>query len=97
MGLKAAGGNLEFRVAESLSEAMVKPIGLAGRRSIGKRRPVAFTAISVQGKLRNDEHFASDIEDGSIHFTLMVFENTQTLDLVGQRLRVLLGVIFADS
>ena len=97
MGLKAAGGNLEVRVAESLREALVKPIGLDRRCGVGKRRPVAFTKVTVEGKLRNDEDFASDIEDGSIHFTLMVLENTQTLDLVGQRLRVLFRVIFADS
>lgn len=97
MGLKAAGGNLEVRVAESLSEALVKPIGLDRRRGVGKRRPVAFTTVTVEGKLRNDEDFASDIEDGSIHFTLMVLENTQTLDLIGQQLRVLFRVIFADS
>lgn len=95
MGLKATGGNSKARVLESLSEALIKHIGLGGRRGIRKRRPVAFTTVTVEGKLRNDEDFASDIEDGSIHFTLMVLENTQTLDLVGQRLRVLFGVIFA--
>lgn len=97
MGLKAAGGNLEVRVAESLSEVLVKRIGLVRRRGIGKRRPVAFTIVTVEGKLRNDEDFASDIEDGSIHFALMVLENTQTFDLVGQQLRMLFRVIFADS
>ena len=97
MGLKATGGNSKARVLESLSEALIKHIGLGGRRGIRKRRPVAFTTVPVEGKLRNHEEFAFNVDDRSIHFTLIIRENTETRDLVGQRFRVSLGVVFSDS
>lgn len=97
MGLKATGGDPKARVLESLSEALIKHIGLGGRRGIRKRRPVAFTTVPVEGKLRNHEEFAFNVDDRSIHFTLIVRENTETRDLVGQRFRVSLGVVFSDS
>jgi hypothetical protein len=97
VGLKATGGNSKARVLESLSEALIKHIGLGGRRGIRKRRPVAFTTVPVEGKLRNHEEFAFNVDDRSIHFTLIVRENTETRDLVGQRFRVSLGVVFSDS
>jgi len=51
----------------------------------------------VQSKLRNDQQLAADIANRAIHFALLVFENAQMLNLIGERDGVSLVIVFADA
>lgn len=97
MGSKVTGSDLEARVAQSLGEQLIKPIGFGGRRRIRKRWPVTFTAIAVEGKLRNHEERAVNVGDRSIHFALSVIENAQVSNFIGKRLGIRFIVLLADS
>jgi len=97
MRLKLSGSDLETPIAQPLGEKLIKPLGVGGKRGTGKGRPVAFAAVGVQRELRDHEQLAADVGYGPIHFSLIVCENTQVLNLVGKRLRVLFAVFFADA
>src|SRR2546427_817009 len=56
--------------------------------------PAASAAgVAVQRELRYGEHGAAGIEDRSVELALLIVEDTQMRDLLGQRLRVSFRVV----
>ena len=76
---------------------LLQPIGCLRRRRVRKRRPIAFAAVPIQSKLRNQQNFAATVADGAVHLALVVFEDAEIPDLVGERLGVSFVILFADA
>ena len=75
----------------------IQSVGFGRRRGLRKRRPIAFAAVAVKRKLRHHEQLAADFDDGSVHFSVIVFEDPQVLDLLGQKVGVGVAISFADA
>ena len=52
-------------------------------------------AVTVQRELGDDQQLTADVDHGAIHFSLIVFEDAQVLDLVGESIGVVFTVTFA--
>lgn len=83
MRLKAAGGDNQASIAQTLSEAPIQSVSVFGGRRVGKRRTIASTAVSIQGELRNHKNRAASVGKRSIHFALVVVEDAEGFDLIG--------------
>ena len=97
MRLKPAGGNLYTRVAQPPGEVAIQAFRFFSGRGIGEGRTVAFDAVGVERELRYDEQLAADLENGSIHFILMIFEDSQVLDLFSEIVGIAVAIMLADT
>jgi hypothetical protein len=97
MRLESTGCDFESRRAEPIDKVLIKPIGDLRRSRVRKRRPIAPSAVPVQGKLRNHQNFAAAVTDDAVHLALIVLENAKILNLVGERVGVLFVILFADA
>src|SRR5437870_696272 len=43
-----------------------------------------LACIGIEGKLRNDEGLPMDVEQGAVHFALVILKNTQVGNFIGQ-------------
>ena len=57
----------------------------------------AFAAVAVQGKLRDGEHAATDVEHRAIHFAVVIGEDTQVSALFRAEAQGLVVVIGTEA
>src|SRR5579864_261944 len=67
------------------------------RRSICKAGTATFADIRVQGKLGNDEGFTANIEQGTVHLSLVVSENAQVGNFLYKWLYLCLAIALPDA
>src|SRR6266700_5060331 len=67
------------------------------RRGIHKAGAASPAHISVEGKLRNDQHFAANIEQGAVHLAFIVAKDTQVDNFISQGLDLNLTITLAYS
>jgi hypothetical protein len=95
--LKTPCSNRQAAIPKSLNEVGVKLFRLDRRSRLRKGRPVASRAIPVKRELRNNQNLAVDIDYGTIHFSLFIFEYTQVTNLNCESVGVAFVVSFADA
>jgi len=68
------------------------------RRGRGvERRALAAADISIQGELRNHEHAAAHVLRAAVHLAVLVFEEAEARNLLGQISCVGLGVFVSHA
>ncbi len=67
------------------------------RRGIGKTGAASPARISVEGELRDDQHFAANIEQGAVHLALIVAKDTQVDNFISQGLDLNLAITLSYS
>jgi hypothetical protein len=67
------------------------------RRGIGKAGATPPARISVEGELRDDQHFAANIEKGTVHLALIVTKDTQIDNFISQGLDLNLAIVLPYS
>ena len=67
------------------------------RSRFGEGWPVPPPAISIEGKLGNDQHCAAAFGDRTIHFPLTVGEDPEAPELFCERFGVFFGILPADT
>jgi hypothetical protein len=97
MRLKAAGGDVQAGRAQPFGKISIEPISFPRGRGVREGRPIAFAAVAVQSKLRNHQDFTAEIAYRAVHLALLVFKDAEIPYLVGERVRVLLVISFADA
>jgi hypothetical protein len=84
MGLKSAIGDIDTVGPQPITEISVKRLGFLRRRCVGKRWPIAFAAIGVKRELGDHQKRTAAIEHGTIHLPLLILEDAQLGDLIGE-------------
>ena len=82
---------------ERLQEYIVKMLGLFRTGRIHKGGAVALAAVPVQGELGNQEHPSTYILNRTVHFPLVIFEDTQVQGLLREVDRVFLLIRLPDA
>ena len=54
------------------------------RGGTNEARPVALACVGGKGELRDNQHAAADINDGTVHLAILVLENPEFRGLAGQ-------------
>jgi hypothetical protein len=67
MRLKYAGLYGNGPAFEEIHEAIINCLGLFGRRRLVERGSPSFTAVAVEGKLRNNQEGPADVCHAEIH------------------------------
>ena len=57
---------------------------MVGRACFHEAWPVAFAYVRIQRELGYRQHAAVHVVDGTVHFAVLVFENAQVGDFVGE-------------
>ncbi|SRR5579875_717757 len=67
------------------------------RRGIGKAGAASPASIGVEGELRDDQHFAANIEQRTVHLAFIVAEDAQVDNFISQGLDLNLAITLAYS
>src|SRR6266481_9848668 len=67
------------------------------RRGIGKAGTASPAGISIQRELRDDQHFSTNIEKGTVHLALIVTKDTQIDNFISQGLYLNLAIVLSYS
>ena len=62
-------------------------LGVLGPCGLDPARAAALEGVAVERELADDEHAAADVDDRPVHHAVVVVEDAQAGDLVGQPLR----------
>jgi len=83
MGLELPSGRANALALEGLGYLLIKDIGSVRISGLIKAGAPALAAVAAQGKITDQEDFAVDIQDASIHLSSLIREDAQ----VGQFVR----------
>src|ERR671935_1341412 len=78
-------------------EVPVEAIGLLGWGGGDEARAAATRGVGVEGELGDDEGFAGDVEEAQVGLAVLVAEDTELGDLIGETLGGALVVVGADA
>jgi len=96
MGLKAAGGDSQVRVAQPLHKILIEPFGQFRSRCVRKRRPIAFAPVATERKLRYNQELATAIGNGPVHLALGIVEDPEFHNLVSKKVGIVFAVFSAN-
>ena len=82
---------------EQGEKALVEALGDLGRGGLDEAGTAALAAVAVQGKLRDGEHAAADVEHRAIHLALVVGKDAQVGALFSTEVQGLLVVARAEA
>ena len=62
-----------------------------------ERRAVPLLRVGEQGELGDDQRAVTAVEHGEVHLFLVVFEDPEVRDLLREKVRLRLGIVFVDA
>src|SRR5579885_3432612 len=83
-GLEDAAGDGDAEAAKGFAEGFVEGFGLLGRSGGDEAGAALASGVTVESELRNDEGGALCIQQGAIHFAVVVLEDAQVGAFFGQ-------------
>ena len=82
---------------EQVEKALVQALGNRGWGGLDEAGATALAAVAVQGKLRDGEYAAANVEYRAIHFALVIGEDAQVSALFSAEAQRLLVVVRAEA
>src|SRR5579859_1576086 len=79
-----SAGNGKPIVSKGVLETLNKRFRNYWRGGICKAGTAATARIGIEGKLRDNQSFSTNIEQRAVHLALIVFKNAQMDDFIGQ-------------
>ena len=77
VGTEDAALRRQALFGEQVEEALVEALGNRGWSGLDEAGAAALAAVAVQGKLRDGEYAATNVEYRAIHFALVIGEDAQ--------------------
>jgi hypothetical protein len=97
MRTEDAGRHIDASLAQTLGDGLHEWLRDARRRSVHERRTPPAPRVGVERELAHDECFAADIEERTVHLSVVVREHAEVRDLVGDLRRDIRGVVVMDA
>ena len=82
--LEAAGFTDYPSSADTFHEILVELAGALGWSGRIKRRAFAAANVAIKGELRDDQDLSTNIRDCQIHLSVVIFEDSETDEFVGE-------------
>ena len=82
---------------EQVEKALVQALGNRRWGGLDEARAAALAAVAVQGKLRDGEYAAANVEYRAIHFALVVGEDAQVSALFSAEAQRLVVIARAEA
>ena len=93
LGLENTGFYPHTCTPEPVYKIGVEQVGLFGFGSVGIGRAPSSPDVSIKRELGNHEDSAVIVDEGEIHLSIVVRENTEIDDLVGQVIGVACRIV----
>src|SRR5437868_933877 len=90
-------GDSEPITSNSLLEVLNEGFCNYWRRRIRKAGTSASACIGVEGELRDDQNFSTNIEQRAVHLAFIVTKDAQVSNFVNQSLDLKLAILLTDS
>src|SRR2546423_1546400 len=90
-------GDSEPITSNSLLEVLNEGFCNCRRRRIRKAGSPASTRIGIEGELRDDQNFSTNIEKRAVHLAFIVTKDAQVDYLISQGLYLKLAILLPDS
>ena len=97
VGAEDAALGRQALFGEQVEKAFVEALGDRRWSGLDEAGAAAFAAIAVQGKLRDGEHAAADVEHRAIHLALVVGEDAQIRAFFSTEAQGLVVVVGAEA
>ena len=97
VGTEDAALGRQTLCGEQVEKALVEALGDRGWGGLDEAGAAAFAAVAVQGKLRDGEHAAANVEHRAIHLALVVGEDAQVSALFSAEAQGLVVVARAKA
>ena len=97
MGLKHTGGDAHAQRAQGFDEFTVEFFAQFGGRGVDETGTALAARIAVESELRDGKNFAAGIQEGAIHLSLVIVENSQVHDFFGHIRGGRGGVVLSDG
>ncbi len=92
-GTKTTRFDVQTPGAQCTNELQVQALRVGRVRGSVERRPPATTDVTKQGELRNDQDLAPNIDHRRRHLALIVREDAEPGDLIGDVFDILVAVL----
>src|SRR5271156_240858 len=90
--LELAGLTGQTGRPDAAYEILIELESLLSRSRGIERRAFATADVAVEGELGHYQHFSTNLSGGQVHFSMVIFEHTQTSNFIGQVIRVGCGI-----
>lgn len=81
----------------SLFEAFDQWFGKRRGRGIGETWSASPAHISIQGELRDDQRFPTDVEERAVHLPFVVFKDAQVDDFLAEDFDLCFAVMMSNA